>query len=92
MTTADSPMARGLLSRLGFPVAGLRSKPWDEFAEGREGAPAFAFAVTFRMLNNRISIFANLPFASLDRISLKPRLDRIGTLDDAAGVGEKTVA
>lgn len=130
-----NPMTIDLLSRLGFPTEDLRSKAWEEFAEGREGAPAldfvftvcddaagevcpvwpgqpmsahwgvpdparvegtpseraFAFADTFRMLNNRISIFASLPFASLDRISLKRRLDKIGAVDDAES-GRETAA
>lgn len=130
-----NPMTLDLLSRLGFATTGLRSKPWEEFAEGRDGAPkldfvftvcddaagevcpvwpgqpmtahwgvpdparvegtpgerAFAFADTFRMLNNRISIFASLPFASLDKISLKRRLDTIGAVDDAE-TGRDTAA
>ena len=38
------PQALALLERLGHPTAGLRSKPWDEFAE--PGAPALDFVVT----------------------------------------------
>ena len=30
------------------------------------------------MLNNRIGIFINLPFASLDKLTPKKRLDEIG--------------
>jgi len=30
------------------------------------------------MLNNRISLFVNLPLKSLDRLSLQQRLDEIG--------------
>ena len=37
-----------------------------------------AFADTYRMLNNRIGIFVSLPFASLDKLALKKRLDEIG--------------
>ncbi|MFX4229620.1 MAG: hypothetical protein ACFHHU_17625 [Porticoccaceae bacterium] len=37
-----------------------------------------AFADTYRMLRNRISIFKSLPFKSLDRLSLQAELDRIG--------------
>ncbi len=32
------------------------------------------------MLNNRIAAFISLPITSLDRLSLKNRLDAIGTL------------
>ena len=37
------------------------------------------------MLNQRLSIFVNLPIASLDRMSLQHRLDSIGR-DTTAGV------
>jgi protein-tyrosine-phosphatase len=45
------------------------------------GTPAevgAAFADTYRMLNNRIGVFLNLPLAALDRLSLQRRLDEIG--------------
>ncbi|HEY7608693.1 MAG TPA: arsenate reductase ArsC [Alphaproteobacteria bacterium] len=120
------PYALDLLKRLNYPIAGLRSKSWDEFAE--PGAPALdfaftvcdnaagevcpiwpgqpmtahwglpdpaavegseaekraAFAETYRMLNNRISIFVSLPLASLDKLSLQQRLDEIGREKNAA--------
>ena len=47
-------------------------------AEGTEAEKRLAFADAYRMLNNRISIFVSLPLASLDRLSLQKRLDRIG--------------
>jgi arsenate reductase len=117
---AVHPYAIDLLKRMNFPVEGMRSKSWDEFAkpgappldfaftvcdsaagevcpvwpgqpmtahwglpdpaaaEGSEAAKRAAFAEAFRMLNNRISIFVNLPIASLDKLSLKKRLDEIG--------------
>jgi arsenate reductase len=37
-----------------------------------------AFTTAFRYLKNRISIFSALPLKSLDRMSLKTRLDQIG--------------
>ena len=37
-----------------------------------------AFADTYRMLKNRISIFCNLPIASLDRMSLQAKVKEIG--------------
>jgi protein-tyrosine-phosphatase len=45
---------------------------------------ALAFADTYRMLNNRITIFMNLPLASLDKLSLQRRLDEIGQRREAA--------
>ncbi|MBP7063032.1 arsenate reductase ArsC [Ferrovibrio sp.] len=114
------PMAIDLIRKSGLPVAGLRSKSWDEFAaadapkmdfvftvcdnaanevcpiwpgqpmtahwglpdpaavEGDEVAQRLAFAETFRLLSNRIRIFASLPLRSLDELSLQNRLNEIG--------------
>jgi hypothetical protein len=47
-------------------------------ASGSEAEIGLAFADTYRMLNNRIGIFMNLPLAKLDRLSLQKRLDEIG--------------
>jgi arsenate reductase (thioredoxin) len=116
------PLALELLQRLDFPVEGLRSKSWDEFAtpgapqldfvftvcdnaagevcpvwpgqpitahwglpdpaaaEGSEAQKRLAFADSYRMLNNRISIFASLPLAALDRMSLQRNLADIGKM------------
>lgn len=49
-------------------------------AEGTEAEKAQAFADTYRMLNQRISTFVNLPVASLDRLTLQARMDDIGRL------------
>ena len=120
---AVNPHTLALLDRLGYPVEGLRSKSWDEFA--RRGAPqldfvftvcdnaanetcpvwpaqpmtahwsapdpaaiagsekeiAQAFREVFLVLQRRIELFANLPIRSLDRLSLRKRLDEIGAGD-----------
>jgi protein-tyrosine-phosphatase len=46
--------------------------------EGNEAERRLAFAETYRMLSQRISIFASLPLSSLDNLSLKRQLDQIG--------------
>lgn len=46
--------------------------------EGSEAEIALAFGDACRMLNNRITIFMNLPMASLDKMSLQKKLDSIG--------------
>jgi protein-tyrosine-phosphatase len=51
-------------------------------AEGTEAERRLAFADAYRMLSNRISIFVNLPIASLDRLSLQKRLADIGRTKD----------
>jgi arsenate reductase len=51
-----------------------------------EGLPVevnFAFNDAYRVLNNRLTLFASLPFESLDRMSLKRRMDEIGAKTEA---------
>lgn len=48
-------------------------------AEGNEAERRFAFAEAFRMIHTRLSIFVALPFSGLDRLTLKRRLDEIGS-------------
>lgn len=47
-------------------------------APGSDAERHLAFADTLRMLRNRIEIFTNLPFQSLDKLALQTRLDDIG--------------
>jgi protein-tyrosine-phosphatase len=63
---------------LGQPMSAHWGLPDPSAAEGSEAERRFAFADTHRMLYQRISIFTNLPLASLDRLSLQKRLDDIG--------------
>ena len=51
-------------------------------ARGTEAQRHLAFAEAFRMLSHRIGVLASLPLASLDRASLKRRLDDIGQARD----------
>jgi arsenate reductase len=46
--------------------------------EGSKMAKIQAFREAFRVLENRIRVFANLPIKSLDKIKLKTTLDEIG--------------
>jgi len=52
--------------------------------EGSEALRALAFDDTYRMLNQRISIFINLPLQSLNKLSLQRQLDQIGKAGSAA--------
>jgi len=58
--------------------------PDPALAAGSEAEIALAFADTCRMLENRITLFMNLPMASLDRLTLQKRLDEIGGRQAAA--------
>jgi arsenate reductase len=48
--------------------------------EGPDIRKEAAFVQAFRYLKNRISIFINLPIASLDAMTLGARLSEIGTM------------
>jgi arsenate reductase len=52
---------------------------------GSEGAIAAAFRDALSILTRRIELFASLPVKSLDRLSLKHRLDQIGSGADDHG-------
>ena len=62
----------------GQPMTAHWGAPDPAEVEGSDAIKALAFADTYRMLNNRISIFVNLPLGSLDQLSLQRRLDEIG--------------
>ncbi|WP_296201343.1 arsenate reductase ArsC [uncultured Hyphomicrobium sp.] len=62
----------------GQPMTAHWGVPDPVAATGTEAERRFAFADTYRMLAQRISIFVNLPLASLDRLTLQKRLDDIG--------------
>jgi hypothetical protein len=48
-------------------------------AQGSEAEIRAAFADAYGRLFNRISIFVNLPLASIDRLALKRKLEAIGS-------------
>jgi len=62
----------------GQPMSAHWGLPDPSRAEGTDAERALAFADTHRMLNQRIGIFCSLPLATIDRLSLKTRLDAIG--------------
>jgi len=62
----------------GQPMSAHWGVPDPAAVEGTEAVKRAAFAETMRFMNNRISIFVNLPLRSLDRMTLKKRLDEIG--------------
>ena len=62
----------------GQPMSAHLGIPAPAAVEGNEAERRIAFAGAYRILFNRISIFVNLPMASLDRLTLQRRLDEIG--------------
>lgn len=63
------PASRGPIVKI---AAEIRQDTCERNANQR------AFADTMRMLRNRISVFISLLIKSLDRLSLRRRLDEIG--------------
>jgi protein-tyrosine-phosphatase len=67
----------------GQPMTAHWGVPDPAAAQGSETKIAQAFRDAFMALQRRIELFANLPVPSLDRMSLKKRLDEIGRTEDA---------
>ena len=62
----------------GQPMTAHWGLPDPAAAEGNEAEKRLAFAETYRMLRNRISIFVSLPLASIEKLALRERLSEIG--------------
>lgn len=77
-TVCDSAAAESCPVWPGQPMTAHWGVPDPAAVEGTNTEKALAFADTYRMLNNRISIFVNLPIASLDRLALQKRISDIG--------------
>ena len=67
----------------GQPMTARWGLPDPAAVEGSETKIDAAFRDAFMLLQRRIELFANLPVKSLDRMSLKTRLDEIGKTRDA---------
>lgn len=64
----------------GQPMTAHWGMPDPALATGNDAEIGLAFADAYRILNNRISIFVNLPITSLDSLSLQERLTSIGAM------------
>ncbi|MEP4380612.1 MAG: arsenate reductase ArsC [Alphaproteobacteria bacterium] len=62
----------------GQPMSAHWGLPDPAAVKGTQAEIAAAFAETYRMLNNRIEFFVNLPLGSLDALSLQAHLNAIG--------------
>jgi protein-tyrosine-phosphatase len=82
-TVCDNAAAETCPVWPGQPMTAHWGIPDPAAATGNEAEIRLAFADAFRMLNNRISIFVNLPFRSLDTLALQKQLDSIGKSKDA---------
>ncbi|MBS0250811.1 MAG: arsenate reductase ArsC [Proteobacteria bacterium] len=62
----------------GQPMSAHWGVPDPAEAQGDETQRALAFADAYRMLGNRIGLFASLPIKSLDELTLQNKLNAIG--------------
>jgi protein-tyrosine-phosphatase len=62
----------------GKPVSAHWGVPDPARVEGSDAEKMAAFRQTFRQLSNRIRIFVELPFAKLDRLTLRREVEAIG--------------
>lgn len=62
----------------GQPMIAHWGMPDPAAVQGTPAEIALAFAETYRMLNNRITAFANLKMSGLDRLSLQSHIADIG--------------
>ncbi|MDX2265151.1 MAG: arsenate reductase ArsC [Hyphomicrobiales bacterium] len=77
-TVCDSAAAEQCPYWPGQPMTAHWGVPDPSAATGTEAEKRLAFADTYRMMHQRISIFVNLPLASIDKLKLQERLDAIG--------------
>lgn len=63
----------------GQPMSAHWGIPDPAAVDGSEAEKRAAFADTHRMLLSRVNILTSLPLASIDKLSLQRKLDRIGT-------------
>lgn len=77
-TVCDSAAAEVCPIWPGQPMSAHWGIPDPAAATGTEAERMKAFRQAFNTLKRRIELFASLPLASLDRMSLKRRMDEIG--------------
>ncbi|MGL6043028.1 MAG: arsenate reductase ArsC [Sandaracinobacteroides sp.] len=63
----------------GVPVTSNWSLPTASHVEGNDAIRYAAFEETYREILRRVQVFTNLPFASLDQMSLHAHLDALAT-------------
>ena len=80
-TVCDAAAAEPRPQWPGDPIVAHWGVPDPAAGEGSAAERALLMADVYRMLNNRISIFANLRLHALDHLALKSRLQEIGQAD-----------
>jgi arsenate reductase len=73
----------------GHPMTAHWGIPDPTTVAGSDAQRNLAFADTLRMLRNRVGIFVNLPHASIDRLSLRRRINQIGSTNYDGAKGQR---
>jgi len=76
-TVCDAAAAEECPPWPGQPITGHWGLPDPVKANGNEAEKALVFAQTYAALRRRIAAFVELPFETLNRLSLQARIDRI---------------
>ena len=76
-TVCDTAAAEECPPWPGQPITGHWGLPDPVKAEGNEAEKALVFAQTYAALRRRIAAFVELPFDTLNRLSLQAHIDRI---------------
>jgi protein-tyrosine-phosphatase len=82
-TVCDDAAAEACPVWPGQPMTAHWGVPDPAKAQGTAAAVSFAFQDTYRMLHQRITVFASLPIRSLDHLSLRHKLAEIGRMEGA---------
>jgi arsenate reductase len=72
----------------GQPMTAHWGIPDPAAAQGSAAEVALAFKDAYRMLSQRIGVFAALPIRALDRLSLQAKLKEIGQMEGATRIKE----
>jgi len=78
-TVCDTAAAEECPPWPGQPITGHWGLPGPVKATGTDAEKALVFAQTYAALRRRVAAFVELPFGSLNRMSLQSRVDAIGT-------------
>jgi protein-tyrosine-phosphatase len=82
-TVCDSAAAEACPVWPGQPMTAHWGIPDPAEASGSPAEVMLAFRDAYRMLHQRISVFASLPIRGLDRLSLRNKLTEIGRMEGA---------
>jgi arsenate reductase len=84
-TVCDSAAGEACPVWLGHPTTAHWGIEDPAAVEGTDIEKERAFVQALRLMRNRITIFVNLPFATLDKLAMQDRLDEIGRMEGSTG-------